>query len=166
MPLIGFLRMLTKAIVAAEIPVMTIESVTSPAALAQPTPTTLTIEGVSEPIIVRYFETLNQGNFEATGQLFAVDGEMQPPFEKPIVGSAAITAYLQAEANGFMLQPQQGMVQALDEGDKEIQVTGKVQTPLFSVNVSWRFILDGENNLLLAKIKLLASPQELLRLRG
>lgn len=163
---IGFLRMLTKALVATAIPVMTIESVTSPNALAHPTPTTLTIAGVSEPIIVRYFETLNQGDFEATGQLFAVDGELHPPFEKPVVGADAIAAYLQDEAKGFMLQPRQGVVQLLDDGSKEVQVTGKVQTPLFSVNVSWRFVLNHDNKLLLAKIKLLASPQELLQLRG
>ncbi|MBW4470089.1 MAG: ketosteroid isomerase family protein [Stenomitos rutilans HA7619-LM2] len=127
---------------------------------------TLAIVGMSEPIVLRYFETLNQGDFEATGQLFATDGAMQPPFERPVVGADAIVAFLQTEAKDFTLQPQQGVVQLLNDGCKEVNVTGKVQTPLFSVNVSWQFILNTENKLLLAKIKLLASPQELLRLRG
>ncbi|MBW4690786.1 MAG: ketosteroid isomerase family protein [Lyngbya sp. HA4199-MV5] len=127
---------------------------------------TVTIANINEPIILRYFETLNDGDFEATGQLFAVEGVMKPPFEQPIVGTEAIVAYLQTEAKGLTLQPQQGVVQRLDDGCREVQVTGKVQTPLFSVNVSWQFVLNHEDKLLLAKIKLLASPQELLRFRG
>ena len=82
------------------------------------------------------------------------------------MGADAIAAYLQAEANGFKLQPRQGIVKLLDDGCTEVQVAGKVQTPLFSVNVSWLFVVNFEEKLLLAKIKLLASPQELLSLRG
>jgi hypothetical protein len=121
---------------------------------------------VNEPVILRYFETLNEGAFQATGQLFAVDGEMQPPFEQAVVGTDAIASYLQAEAKGFSLQPREGTVKLLDSGYTEIEVAGKVQTPLFSVNVSWLFLVDSEEKLLLAKIKLLASPQDLLSLRG
>ncbi|MBW4578299.1 MAG: ketosteroid isomerase family protein [Tildeniella nuda ZEHNDER 1965/U140] len=141
----------------------------SPAPTAQPHVTaspTLTIAGVNEPVILRYFETLNEGAFQATGQLFAVDGEMQPPFEQAVVGTDAIASYLQAEAKGFSLQPREGTVKLLDSGYTEIEVAGKVQTPLFSVNVSWLFLVDSEEKLLLAKIKLLASPQDLLSLRG
>ena len=127
---------------------------------------TLTIAGVHEPVILRYFETLNEGAFQATGELFAVDGELQPPFEQAVVGADAIATYLETEAKGFKLLPRQGVIKLLDSGHTEVQVAGKVQTPLFSVNVSWLFILNLEKKLLLAKIKLLASPQELLSLRG
>ncbi|PSB25478.1 ketosteroid isomerase family protein [Stenomitos frigidus] len=140
---------------------------TSP--IAQPdatASTTLTIAGVSELVILRYFETLNEGAFQATGHLFAADGEMQPPFEQAVVGVDAIAAYLQAEAKGFNLLPRQGVVKLLDGDCTEVQVVGKVQTTLFSVNVSWLFVLNPEKKLLLAKIKLLASPQELLSLRS
>jgi hypothetical protein len=49
----------------------------------------LQIEGITEPSILRYFETLNAGEFEATAALFAVDGVMRPPFESDIVGTDA-----------------------------------------------------------------------------
>ena len=136
---------------------------------AQPNATASTnaaIVGVDEPAILRYFETFNEGLFQATGQLFAVHGEMQPPFEAAVVGTDAITAYLQTEATGFKLLPRQGVVKPLDGDCTEVQVVGKVQTPLFAVNVSWQFVLNAEKKLLLANIKLLASPQELLSLRG
>lgn len=141
----------------------------SPTPTAQPhiaASSTLKIAGVNELVILRYFETINEGAFQATGQLFAVDGEMQPPFEQAVVGADAIASYLQAEAKGFSLQPRGGVVKPLDSDCTEVQVAGKVQTPLFSVNVSWLFLLNSEEKLLLAKIKLLASPQDLLSLRG
>jgi hypothetical protein len=125
----------------------------------------LTPAGITEPVVLRYFETLNEGAFQATGQLFSADGQMQPPFEQAVVAADSIAAYLQAEAKGFDLQPRQGVVQLLDDGCVEVQVVGKVQTPLFSVNVSWLFVLNAEKEIVLAKIKLLASPQELLSLR-
>ncbi len=122
----------------------------------------LTIAGISEPVILRYFETLNEEAFEATSQLFAVDGVMQPPFEQPIEGQAAIATYLQAEANGLKLQPRQGVARSLEDGCTAVEVSGKVETPIFAVNVSWLFTLNANKELAIAKIKLLASPQELL----
>jgi hypothetical protein len=121
---------------------------------------------VREPTILRYFETINEGAFAVTGQLFATDGELQPPFEQAVIGADAIAAYLQAEAKGFNLLPRQGVTKLLDSGCTEAQVVGTVQTPLFSVNVSWLFVLNADKKLLLVKVKLLASPQELLSLRG
>jgi hypothetical protein len=122
----------------------------------------LTIAGISEPVILRYFETLNEEAFEATSQLFAVDGVMQPPFEQPIEGQDAIAAYLHAEAKGLQLQPRRGVARLLEDGCTEVEVSGKVQTPIFGVNVSWLFRLNESKELVFARIKLLASPQELL----
>lgn len=122
----------------------------------------LTIAGISEPVILRYFETLNEEAFEATSQLFAVDGVMQPPFEQAIEGREAIATYLQAEAKGLKLQPSQGMARSIEDGCTAVEVSGKVQTPIFAVNVSWHFTLNENKELAFAKIKLLASPQELL----
>ncbi|XHX79568.1 MAG: ketosteroid isomerase family protein [Stenomitos frigidus ULC029] len=126
-----------------------------------PSPT-LTIAGISEPVIVRYFETLNEAAFEVTSHLFAVDGVMQPPFEQPIEGREAIATYLRAEAKGLQLQPRRGVARSLENGCTEVEVSGKVQTPVFGVNVSWLFTLNENKELAFAKIKLLASPQELL----
>lgn len=146
---------------------MPTKSLTSPSASPETSVSTpLAIAGVSEATVLRYFETLNAENFGATGKLFAAEGVLQPPFEKAVVGEEAIVAYLQAEAKGFVLQPRQGSHRSLEDGSTEVTVAGKVETPLFSVNVSWLFVLNCEHNLLLAKIKLLASPQELLSLRS
>lgn len=125
----------------------------------------LTIEGVTEPTVLRYFENLNAGDFEATSDLFAVDGAMHPPFESAIVGPDAIAAYLQQEAQGMKLEPRQGIAQTLDNEQIQVQVSGKVQTSWCGVNVSWLFVLNQKHEILSATVKLLASPQELLNLR-
>ena len=130
-----------------------------------PTTVPLTIEGIAEPTVIRYFETLNAGNLEATATLFAVDGAMHPPFESGIVGPDAIAAYLKQEAQGMKLQPRQGIAQTLDNEKIQFQVTGQVQTSWCGVNVSWLFILSQERKIISATVKLLASPQELLNLR-
>jgi hypothetical protein len=108
---------------------------------------------------------LNASDFEACALLFAADGVIHPPFESGIVGPEAIAAYLYQEAQGIKLEPRQGVSQSL-EGDRlEVQVTGKAQTSLFGVNVSWLFVLNQQCEISFAKIKLLASPQELINLR-
>lgn len=45
-----------------------------------------TIAGISEPVICRYFETLNSADFQATAALFAAEGVMHPPFDEDQVG--------------------------------------------------------------------------------
>lgn len=127
--------------------------------------TSLSIEGVTEATILSYFETLNSGDFEGTGALFAPDGAMLPPFDSPVVGKEAIVAYLQEEAKGMQLFPRAGICEQLEDGYLQFQIAGKVQTPFFGVNVSWIFVLDPQSKIFSATIKLLASPQELLNLR-
>lgn len=125
----------------------------------------LAIAGVTEPVILRYFETLNQGNYQATSELFAEDGALQAPFESPIGGRAAIAQYLETEAQGMTALPREGLAEELEDGCVQIQVTGQVRLPLFSVNVRWTFVLSPWKELFLVHIKLLASPQELLKLK-
>jgi hypothetical protein len=125
----------------------------------------LIIEGIREPVVLRYFETMNAGDYDATAALFADTGAMHPPFEQPIEGPEAIATYLKTEAKGMQLFPREGLAEPLDENQTQIQVSGKVQTPLFGVNVSWIFVLTPEKEIVYARIKLLASPQELLKLR-
>ncbi|MGB5962676.1 MAG: ketosteroid isomerase family protein [Coleofasciculaceae cyanobacterium] len=124
----------------------------------------LVIEGISESVILDYFATMNSGDFEATAALFAETGTMQPPFAEPVMGQEAIANYLKTEAQGMQLAPRQGQSEILEE-EIQIQVSGKVQTSVFGVNVSWIFILNPQQEILFTKIKLLASPQELLNLR-
>ncbi|MBE9201661.1 MULTISPECIES: ketosteroid isomerase family protein [unclassified Nodularia (in: cyanobacteria)] len=123
------------------------------------------IEGIVEPMIRRYFETLNTGEFQTTAALFADHGVMYPPFESGIVGPEAIAIYLQQEAEKVQAYPRQGIVETLENDQIQFQVTGKAQTSWCGVNVMWLFILNRQRQIISAKIKLLASPQELLSLR-
>ena len=125
----------------------------------------LSIEGITEPTILRYFGILNAGDFEAAAALFAADGVMYPPFEEGIIGPEAIAAYLHQEAQGIKLEPRQGVIQPLEDDSLDVQVTGKVQTSWCGVNVSWLFLLNQQRQIVKAKIKLLASPQELINLQ-
>jgi len=125
----------------------------------------ISIEGIEETTILLYFETLNAGEFEQTAALFAAGGAMHPPFEAAVIGQDAIAAYLQAEAQGMQLFPREGIAELLEDGQLMVQVSGKVQTPWFSVNVAWLFLLNWQREIASATIKLLASPQELLNLR-
>jgi hypothetical protein len=122
----------------------------------------ISIEGIAESAIVNYFVTINQAKFTTTASLFTEEGELLAPFEKPIVGREAIAAYLTKEAKGMQLIPQQGNI---EDNSELIKVTGKVKTSLFSVNVAWYFQLNQNQQITSAKIKLLASPQELLGLQ-
>lgn len=123
------------------------------------------VTGITEPQLLRYFETLNAGEFLATANLFAAEGVMHPPFESAIVGPEAIAAYLEQEAKGIQAQPTEQKVEVLGETEKQVEIRGKVKTSVFKVNVAWLFILDNQEQIVSVTIKLLASPQELLKLR-
>ncbi|MBE8985925.1 MULTISPECIES: ketosteroid isomerase family protein [unclassified Nostoc] len=123
------------------------------------------IEGITETSVLRYFQTLNAGEFEATAALFAVDGVMRPPFESDIVGTDAIAAYLKQEGQNVKAYPNTAIAETLETGEIQIQVAGKAQTSWCSVNVLWLFILNQQRQIFYTRIKLLASPQELLSLR-
>ena len=120
---------------------------------------------ITEPSVVQYFETFNADNFDATANLFAVDGALHAPFESPIVGREAIAAYLEKEAKGMCLEPLQAVSQVLETGETEVKVSGKVQTPLFGVNVTWTFLLNERSEIVMAGIKLLAALEDLLKLK-
>jgi hypothetical protein len=124
------------------------------------------IAGITKPTVLRYFETLNAGDFDATANLFAEDGVLHAPFEEPIIGSSSIATYLKTEARGMQLEPQQGVSEILEDGNVEVQVSGRVQTSAFGINVAWLFLLNSGQKILSVTVKLLASPQELLNLRS
>ncbi|TAG75492.1 MAG: nuclear transport factor 2 family protein [Oscillatoriales cyanobacterium] len=109
----------------------------------------INIVGLTKPALEQYFETFNAGDFEATANLFAEDGVLHAPFEEPIID----------------LEPQQSASKILEDGTVEIQVSGRVQTPAFGINVGWVFLLNFQQEILSVTVKLLASPQELLTLR-
>ncbi|MEL6581878.1 MAG: ketosteroid isomerase family protein [Cyanobacteria bacterium J06607_15] len=120
---------------------------------------------ISTPNIINYFRTINQEKFSDTAALFADNGVLLAPFEQPITGRKAIALYLQQEASGMQLLPLRETVTTDDTEAQQIIIKGKVKTALFSVNVAWHFSLDRQQQITTVKIKLLASPQELLGLQ-
>lgn len=138
---------------------------TTPASAAENHTEEFSIEGITETSILRYFQTLNAGEFAATAALFAEDGVMYPPFESGFVGPDAIAAYLEQEAKDIKADPHKGIAEILENEHIQVQVAGKALTSWCGVNVSWLFILNQQRQIKEAKIKLLASPQELIALR-
>lgn len=124
----------------------------------------LTIEGITHQTIVRYFETMNAGDFNATSALFATEGSLKAPFESPFLGREAIAAYLHREAPGMKLEPRESITETLENEQIQVQVSGTVQTSWCGVNVSWLFVLN-QDEIAATTIKLLASPQELLNMQ-
>lgn len=129
------------------------------------TKSSVTIAGIEEASIINYFDTMNREEFGKTAALFAEEGIMLAPFEKPIVGRKAIALYLAKEAKGMKLLPKEGIHQPIEDNSFQIKVQGKVKTSLFSVNVAWYFNLNSEAQITTTRIKLLASPKELLSLQ-
>lgn len=122
-----------------------------------------------EPV-QRYFDRLNRGEFERAAALFAEDGQLLPPLEKPIRGRAAIAHYLTTEAQGMTLTPlrcetPEQSAQTEDEPAVNFVVRGKVKTSLFVVNVAWQFSLNAAGEITRVKIKLLAKLEELLKFK-
>jgi Orange carotenoid protein, N-terminal/Nuclear transport factor 2 (NTF2) domain len=124
------------------------------------------IEGVDNATVLSYINNMNANDFSAVIDLFAVDGALQPPFQRPIVGKEAVFRYLQEECQNLKLMPERGTTEPADGNFNQIKVTGKVQTPWFGANVgmnmAWRFLLDPQGKIFFVAIDLLASPKELL----
>ena len=115
--------------------------------------------------IESYFATLNQEQFDLTAKLFSERGQLNPPFDTPIIGQAAIANYLKQEATDMSLQPVSETSQVLDNGQTDVEVRGKVSTSTFSVGVVWNFLISENGEIELVKVNLLASLKELLHLR-
>jgi Nuclear transport factor 2 (NTF2) domain len=119
--------------------------------------------------VLSYIDNMNAFDFGAATELFAAEGALQPPFQAPVVGKAAILTYMREECTGLKMLPERGVVEQIDDGYTQIKVTGKVQTPWFGasvgMNIAWRFLLDPQGKIFFVAIDLLASPKELLNLR-
>ena len=129
---------------------------------------------VKHPVTEEYFRNFNQNQFERAAALFSEEGSLVPPFEKPIVGRAAIATYLEKEAGNITAFPKRWETQLGEDGLLYVTVTGKVNAVVFKVNVAWYFTIrqsaDNEPEtpavIERARIKLIASPAELLGLRS
>jgi hypothetical protein len=69
----------------------------------------VTIKGIDNSTVLSYMENMNAFDFEAAVALFAQDGALQPPFEKPIVGQENILAYMREDCYGLKLMPERGV---------------------------------------------------------
>jgi Nuclear transport factor 2 (NTF2) domain len=130
--------------------------------------TNVKIEGIDNSTVLSYINNMNAFDFEAACNLFAVNGALQPPFSRPIVGREAIAAYMREECQGLKMLPERGVAETVEDGYTQIKVTGSVQTPWFGasvgMNIAWRFLLDPQGKIFFVAIDLLASPKELLNL--
>lgn len=142
------------------------EPVVAPTEMASRTQ--VTIEGVTNSTVLAYMNNMNANDFDAAVALFASDGALQPPFQRPIVGHEAIRTYMREECQRLKLMPERGVFESGGDGYTPIKVTGKVQTPWFGasagMNMAWRFLLDSQGKIAFVAIDLLASPKELLNL--
>jgi hypothetical protein len=125
----------------------------------------IVLENICELTIDRYFETLNAKDFQSTSELFAAEGVLQAPFAEPVMTPPAIAAYLHEEAQGITAHPNELNWQSLDDGHTQVRVFGQAKTPMFAVNVCWEFTINPEGKILLMRLKLLASPRQLLQMR-
>lgn len=125
------------------------------------------IEGVLNSTVLSYMDLLNANDFDNLIQLFLPDGALQPPFQKPIVGSDKILRFFREDCQNLKLLPERGYAEPTEGDFTQIKVTGKVQTPWFGagigMNVAWRFLLNPEGKIYFVAIDLLASPAELLK---
>jgi hypothetical protein len=143
------------------------EPLVPPKDMADRTPITA-IPGVENPVILEYMDNLNANDFDALVQLFASDGALQPPFQKPIFGQDALLRFFREDCLNLKLLPERGITEPDEDGYTRIKVTGKVRTPWFGqdvgMNVAWRFLVNQENKIFFVAIDLLASAKELLNL--
>ena len=130
--------------------------------------TQVKIEGIKNKTVLSYMNNLNANDFDGLIELFTVDGGLQPPFGKPIIGREAVFHFLREECQNLKLMPERGVCEKINDGYSKIKVTGKVETPWFGaaigMNIAWRFLIDPEGKIFFVGIDLLASPKELLNL--
>ncbi len=126
------------------------------------------IEGIDNPTIIQYMTNLNANDFDALIKLFAEDGALQPPFQRPIVGKEAILRFFREECQNLKLVPERGVSEPANDNFLQIKITGTCQTPWFGgnvgMNIAWRFLLNPDGKIFFVAVDLLASAKELLNL--
>lgn len=131
----------------------------------------INIDGIQETRIHEYFKKLNSGEFSATAELFAEQGILRPPFEKPVQGRKAIAQYFQKEAPGMKFWPERGetVTSGADlsfenQPQSQYQIQGRVATAWFTINVSWLIELNAAQEITVVEVKLLTALHDLLNL--
>ncbi len=128
----------------------------------------VSVEGLTNATVLSYLNGMNANDFNAVVDLFASDGALQPPFQRPIIGKDNILTFFREECQNLKLLPERGISEPAEDGFTQIKVTGKVQSPWFGasvgMNIAWRFLLDQDGKIFFVAIDLLASPKELMNL--
>lgn len=142
------------------------EPVVAPTAMSQRSK--VNIEGITNATVLDYMNNLNANDFDTLITLFAPDGALQPPFQRPLVGKDEILRFFREECQNLKLIPERGVSGPAEDGYTQVKVTGKVQTPWFGaavgMNMAWRFLINPQGKIFFVAIDLLASPKELLNL--
>lgn len=134
------------------------------------TSTVVEESAIARNLTEEYFRSFNENQFEQTAALFSEEGALVPPFDPPAIGHQAILDYLEKEASKITAFPEQWETQAAEADTWHTTVAGKVNAIVFKVNIAWYFTIRSTDNeagaeIERVRIKLLASPAELLGLR-
>jgi hypothetical protein len=123
-----------------------------------------TIDSLNEPIIQEYFERLNAGEFTAASALFSEHGFLMPPFEESIQGRSAIACYLENEAKGMKIYPEQVEIIKF-ENRNQYRIQGKVETSWFTVKANWSISLNSAKEIQYIEVTLLDALTDLLNFK-
>ena len=116
-------------------------------------------------VVMRYFTFFNQGEYAQVANLFIEQGSLHPPFESAVVGRDNIANYLLKEAEGMTVSLLSADVHPQNDNRIQVDVRGSVTALVFKVNVAWCFLLADDNRIESVRIDLLATLEELFRLR-
>ena len=120
---------------------------------------------IARRTVQQYFDSFNQGQFDQTAALFAETGQLIAPFEGATTGPSNIQKYLEAKAKNMVATPEHWDIQLTEDAHWRVDVIGKVKTRVFQVNINWLFDVASGGQLTRTRVKLIASPAELLSLR-
>ena len=115
--------------------------------------------------VLRYFTFFNQGEYAQVANLFTVKGSLYPPFEPAVVGRDNIANYLLKEAEGMTVSLLSADVHPQEGSRFQVDVRGSATALVFKVNVAWCFLLTDDNEIESVRVDLLATLEELFRLR-
>ena len=120
---------------------------------------------LDERAVLRYFTLFNLGEYRQVAELFTAEGSLYPPFEPAVVGKDNIASYLLKEAEGMAVSLLSAETHLREDGRLQVDVRGSVTALVFKVNVSWCFVVTKENEIESVRVDLIATLEELLRLR-
>ncbi len=121
--------------------------------------------GEQARVVLCYFDLFNLGEYQQVADLFATEGSLFPPFESPVIGVNEIANYLMREADGMTVSLLSAEMHSREDGRYQIDVRGKVTSLVFRVNVAWCFMLTGDSKIESVRVNLVATLEELLKLR-